>query len=389
MYFFIAFFLISLSASLISIRILCAYSVYAFSAKVLISLIVLLGWEAPLILGIIRHNHWLEGTAYTLANNVLYSLFGFVFILFCILLVRDFLWFFIHKIILWSGKPDSFLNPMAPGLINKANIIACLLALTLAVYGLYEGWKTPPIKEVILYSDKIKQPTDIVLLSDLHANRTTSEKKLKKLVSQIKGLRPDVVVMAGDIIDDRLQSMPKQTEILKEIKGKYGTFLSLGNHEFYSGLNSWMPKFQEMGFQLLYNTGVYIPQLNIYVGGIPDYNSVKGAPKDLRVDIDRLLKDREDKSYKILLSHSPSFADKLYKKAVNLIVSGHTHGGQIYPFHHLVRAANHYISGLYKVKGMDMYVSNGYGTWGPMMRLLAPSELTLIRLMPQENKKTE
>ena len=72
-----------------------------------------------------------------------------------------------------------------------------------------------------------------------------------------------------------------------------------------------------------------------------------------------------------------------------MIVSGHTHGGQIYPFHHLVKLANHYVSGLYKVKGMDLYVSNGYGTWGPMMRLFAPSELTLIRLMPQENKQAK
>lgn len=389
MYFFIAFFVVSISASLITIRVLCAYSDYSIWFKGLISLLVVSGWMVPLLLGLIRRNHWLEGENYALANNILYTLFGFVFLLFCVLLVRDFLWVGIYKISQFCGKPFSFLDPMNGVLINRANVATVILCLGLTFYGVLQGNKTPQIKEVILYSNKILKPVDIVVLSDLHANRTTSEKRLKKLVAQIKGLRPEIVVMPGDVIDDRVKDMERQTEILKNIKGKYGTFISLGNHEFYSGLNSWMPKFQEMGFQLLYNTGKYIPELNVYVGGIPDDNSVKGAPRELKIDLYRLLKDRKEESYKVLLSHSPAFADKMYKNAVDLIVSGHTHGGQIYPFHHLVKMANHYISGLYKVKSMDLYVSNGYGTWGPAMRLFAPSELTLIRLMPQENKQVK
>ena len=389
MYFFIAFFVVVLSASLITIRVLCAYSDYSIWLKWGVSLLVVSGWTAPLILGMIRRHHWLEGQSYAVVNDVLYALFGFVFLLFCVLLVRDFLWIGIHKIAQLCGKPSSFLDPMNGVLINRANIVAVVFCVMLTVWGLHEGYKTPPIKEVVLYSDKIKQPVDIVVLNDLHANRTTSEKRLKKLVAQIKGLRPEIVVMPGDVIDDRAGAMDKQAKLLEGIRGKYGTFLSLGNHEFYSGLNSWVPKFNELGFQLLYNTGQYIPELNIFVGGIPDYNSVKAAPSELKIDIYRLLKDRKEDSYKILLSHSPVFADRLYKNAVDLIVSGHTHGGQIYPFHHLVKLANHYVSGLYKVKGMDLYVSNGYGTWGPMMRLFAPSELTLIRLMPQENKQAK
>lgn len=388
MYFFIAFFVVAMSASVITARILCAYSIYSVLAKAIISTLIILGWIAPLILGVIRHNRWLEGTAYNMANNILYTLFGFVFLLFCVLLIRDFFWIFAHKIGSLLGKA-SFLDPMNPRLINWANIGTVLFCLVITFYGLYEGYKTPQIKEVKIYSNKISRLVDIVVLNDLHANRTTSEKRLKRLAAQIKGLRPEIVVMPGDIIDDRADTMNEQIEILKNIKGKYGTFISLGNHEFYSGLNSWIPKFNEMGFQLLYNTGEYIPELNIYVGGIPDYNSVKRAPRELKVDMYRLLKDRKEDSYKILLSHSPSFADNMYKNAVDLIVSGHTHGGQIYPFHHLVKYANHYISGLYKVKDMDLYVSNGYGTWGPMLRLFAPAELTLIRLMPQENKQEE
>ena len=147
--------------------------------------------------------------------------------------------------------------------------------------------------------------------------------------------------------------------------------------------------FKNIGYKVLYNYGEYLPGFNLYIAGVPDSRTTAIGPYTLRPNLYDAMSGSKDGQYKLLLSHSPDYAAGLYNRAVDLILSGHTHGGQIFPFHLLVKKVNKFLSGEYDVRGMKLYVSNGYGYWGPSMRLFAPSELTLIHLVPAPAEKTE
>lgn len=387
MYFFIASFIIMISASLITIRVLTAYSHFPLSVNAFTACLVVVGWSSPLLVGFIRRYNLLEGEAFNYFHWLAYALFGFVFILFCLLMARDFLWFAGYKIAQLGNFVRPWMAPKAEASLNTANFFTLLIALLLSVYALYEGMQTPRLVEITLQSPKISTPSDIIILSDFHVNRTTPVKQIRRLVARIKGFRPDAVLIVGDLVDDRVSAMEPQIEALTQIKAKYGTYLVLGNHEFYSGLSQWLPTFRKMGYLLLYNDGVSIPELNLYICGVPDANTTRFANSVMRPNLYETMRHAHPEEYKILLTHTPSFAKDIYTGAVDLAVSGHTHGGQIFPFHFLSKHANQFLSGMYDVKDMKLYVSNGYGYWGPPMRLFAPSELVLLLLEPAPSAK--
>ena len=122
---------------------------------------------------------------------------------------------------------------------------------------------------------------------------------------------------------------------------------------------------------------------NIYLAGIPDSHTASMSPM-LNVNFYKALKGSKKTQYKVLMSHTPDFVDYLSSRIIDLQLSGHTHGGQIFPFHLLVKKANKYLAGLYDVRGLKLYVSRGVGSWGPPMRLFAPAEITLISLLPED-----
>ncbi len=345
---------------------------------------VVLGWTAPLIIGAVRRYSLFGGMAFNFLSVFLYSLFGMAFILFCFLMLRDFLWFAAYKLAVWFGHDIPGLNPMNVKSLNWANLLTVILSFAVSAYALYEGVKTPRLNEITLTSSKISRPAEIVLLNDLHVDRTTPLSRIQALIAEVNRLHPDAVIIAGDWVDDQASAMVPQIAALSELKAPQGVYIVLGNHEFYNGLADWLQEFPRMGYKLLYNEGIALPEYGIYIAGIPDSHSAMGLSGALKVDIYKALQASAPKDFRILLSHSPDFIDSLYRGAVDLVVSGHTHGGQIFPFHWLVKKANGYLAGLYNVKDMNLYVSRGAGTWGPSMRLLAPAEITLIKLNPKK-----
>ena len=128
--------------------------------------------------------------------------------------------------------------------------------------------------------------------------------------------------------------------------------------------------------KFLFNGGVHVGNSNIFIAGIPDLTTMYE-----RVNLWRTLNQSKKDDYKILLSHTPIIIDSLSKGLVDMVLSGHTHGGQIFPFHLLVKQANQYLAGEYNVSGTYLYVSRGAGTWGPTMRLFAPSDIVIINLL--------
>lgn len=379
MYFAIAALVIAIACSTITIRTLIGYSNLSLWIKIAISVIVLYGWFAPVIIGGAKNVSWISEANYILLSRSGYFLFGFVFFLFSILVLRDLLWYAYYGLAKLIGHASWSINPKNVSVLDRANFGVLLVTLLVSLYAVWNGIKSPEVVELTYTSPKVKEDLRIVQLSDMHINRTTSLRTISSWVNQINALHPDLILMTGDIVDDKIPSITKQLDILKGLQAKYGIYASIGNHELYAGINSWLAEFRRLGFKVLFNYGTFVGDSNVYVAGIPDMHTAMTSPA-LNANFEKALKGTTAQNYKILLSHNPDFADYITSVAFDLQLSGHTHGGQIFPFHLLVKNANNYLSGSYRVNGVNLYVSNGIGYWGPAMRILAPSNITLINL---------
>lgn len=374
--FFVAF--IAICTSIITTKTLVGYMNIPYWLKTLVLFVIFGCWIAPII------SMWLKRVysnvpfvIYT--SDVLHFVFGFAFLLFVILLSRDIFWYIGYY---FKKLPD----PKDLYWLNRANILALSISLLISFYALYEGTKEPSIKEVDIYSDKVSSDFSIILITDWHINQGTTKKDIQKIVDRVNVLSPDVVLLVGDIIDDKSHIIGDKIDLIDGFVSKYGNYISFGNHEFYNGLESWRARFNSIeNIKLLDNSNIELSDINISITGIPDTRIFNNYPQH-KPDFDVLMKDVQSSRYKIILSHAPDFAKQLPEGVFDLQVSGHTHGGQIFPFHILAKLENKFLAGLYDERGTNVYVSRGAGYWGPPIRLFAPSEITLIRIKPNEKK---
>ncbi len=262
-------------------------------------------------------------------------------------------------------------------------IVAFFISFLLALYSLFEGMKVPAIKNINIKSNKIKNAQTIVLLPDLHIHRAIYKGKIKKIVLSVNNQNPDIIILLGDVFDDDLEKIEDITNELKNLKSKQRIYFVSGNHEAYVGYKESIKKLQNLGFIALDNFGVSIND-DLFIGGVKDIFSSKGDINNL--DLKDIFKDAKDMQYKILASHTPY--EFKGKNNFDLEVSGHTHGGQIFPFHMMIKLTSKYLSGFYKFNdGSRIYISRGAGQWGPQMRFLAPSEITVLKLQSRNQRK--
>ncbi len=383
--FMIGALIVAIAATAITIKTLVGYIELRLSLKVIVSLIVIFSWFSPVIIGGLRATSLGNTNIFAYISNIGYFLFGAAFILLVLLLFRDFIWFLIYELAkVFKYAQANVFNPSDYHKLNLANVYTLGLTLILSIYACYEALKVPDVKEVVISSAKLRQKYTIVQLSDIHVNRTTPVAHLQKLVAKVNSLNPDLIVLTGDIGDDKVSKVEAQMAALKGLKSKYGEYIVYGNHELYNGLPAWQFKYLKQGWTALFNSGVRIKGTELYIGGIPDISFVRGA-RFFKLDLNKTFENAKPKDYKVLLSHSPKFyKDQEFRPNYDLQLSGHTHGGQIFPFHFLVHQVNKYLAGLYEQGTAKIYVSRGAGYWGAPLRLFAPSEITLIKLVPQK-----
>ncbi|MBS4773705.1 MAG: metallophosphoesterase [Proteobacteria bacterium] len=379
MFFIVALLIISVACSTITIRTLVSYSDMKRLGKMMMSGIIIVGWFSPIFVRMFKNAGFMSSGAYDILYTASYTLYGFVFILFCFLILRDILWYAVYGLARLLGYNKWSLNPKNLSVLSYANYAVLIVSALVSGWALYEGIKVPQVKELTFHSGKLSRDMRIVHLTDLHINRTTPLSRINKIVNTVNNLGADVIVMTGDIIDDDATRMEEQLAALQGLSAPYGIYVSLGNHEYYSGLSSVSYRFRKMGFPLLMNRGTRINNSGLFIAGIPDAYTAATHPT-FNINIPQALQKSHDNDYKILLSHTPEVALNLDKSHFDLILAGHTHGGQIFPFHYFVKKANKFLTGEYDVNGIKLYVSNGAGTWGPMMRLFAPSDITVINL---------
>ncbi len=376
MFFFIAGFIIATACSVITIKTLVGYSDMKLIYKISAAIVIVLGWFSFIIMGIIRKHELLPLEVYTVVHNVLYTLLGFVFILFVVIMLRDIVWYTIFGIAKLLKIDGWHIDPKNISLLGKANLIVVSFSVLLSIYALYQGLKLPTVNEEFIYSSKVNSNLRIIQLSDLHITRATPVSRIAKIVNQVNLLNPDVIVLTGDTIDDNPTLVEKQLNVLKELSAPYGIYSIMGNHEFYNDVYAAKRALDAYGFKFLFNGGFHINNSNVFIAGIPDLGTMVD-----RVNFWRTLNNTKKDNYNVLLSHAPSILDSLSGGIVDLVLSGHTHGGQIFPFHIMVKQANGYLAGKYSLNKTDMLISRGVGTWGPPMRLFAPSDITIINLL--------
>ncbi|MBR5598670.1 MAG: metallophosphoesterase [Alphaproteobacteria bacterium] len=377
--FFLAFSIVSVAVVAILTKTYVGYGNYSWWTKGGFFLFLLACVGAPFIAHIIKNNYF--DTPMIHLIKVLYFFFGFVFFLFIITILRDFAWTFIDLI-----KKTPLEEIKNPPHINTINLLTMLVTLLVSVYGVYEANKLPRILTYNIESPKIKESTKVVMLSDLHIDVDVSAKRIADYVEQVNKLNPDVVVLAGDVVDNSYNALKLQMEELKKLSPKKGVYVALGNHEFYSGHFDWVMNFGYMKFNVVGNYGEKIGNTGLFVGGIPDINSAHQGK--MKIIPEGALYGATKDDYVVILSHTPKVAKGFTKDNVDMILSGHTHGGQVYPFHYFVKQANEgRLAGFYDVDGIKMYISRGTRYWGPPMRIGAPSEITVFNFEPK--RKTD
>lgn len=220
----------------------------------------------------------------------------------------------------------------------------------------------------------------IVQISDVHVGPTIGRGFVEEIVAKINALEPDLVAITGDLVDGSVDDLAAHVAPLANIAAKDGVFFVTGNHEYYSGAAAWCAHLTSLGIRVLRNEHVRIGGDDGFdVAGIDDASS-RGLVPGHGPDVHKALAQRDPSRPVVLLAHQPKGVETADELGVDLQLSGHTHGGQLFPWNFLVRLQQPFVAGLHRVRKTQIYVSRGTGYWGPPMRLGAPAEITEILL---------
>lgn len=260
------------------------------------------------------------------------------------------------------------------------------LALVASLAGFINARRRAGVVTVDVPIDGLPEALDgftIAQISDIHVGPTIKRGYVEAIVDAVNALRPDLIAVTGDIVDGRVARLAPHTRPLGRLSAKYGTYLVTGNHEYYSGVDAWVDEFERLGLTVLMNRHVVIRHggAPLVVAGVTDYSAghfdsshasdphaaLRGAPLDAPV--------------KLLLAHQPRTAPAAADAGYTLQLSGHTHGGQFFPWNFFVRFQQPFTAGLHRLARLWVYTSRGTGYWGPPKRICAPSEITRLRLV--------
>jgi predicted MPP superfamily phosphohydrolase len=325
-----------------------------------------------------------------------YLAVGFLSFVFSYLVIRDLVWVplaglkmireRISKPASPSGGSRNIESPSRRGFIlNSVNYgIVAAAALTTG-YGIAEAKQTPRVERVPVKIDNLPPALDgfrIVQLTDIHVNPTFRRAAVEDIVAVVNTLDADIVALTGDLVDGSVAQLRSDVAPLGQIRSVSGNFFVTGNHEYYSGALEWIDEVRRLGFSVLLNEHQVIArgQAKMVLAGVTDYRGGNFF-KSHRSDPQKALDGAPPSDVKILLAHQPKNIFEAARAGYDLQISGHTHGGQFFPWNLLVGFAQPYVSGLHTHQNTRIYVSRGTGYWGPPMRVGSPSEITLIKLI--------
>ena len=262
-----------------------------------------------------------------------------------------------------------------------------VLALAATTAGLFNARRLARVVEVevpVAGLPKSLHGYSIAQISDVHIGPTIKRSYLEAVVARVNGLKPDAIAITGDLVDGSVQRLGPHTAPLAQLSAPDGAFFVTGNHEYYSGASEWIAELRRLGLTVLINEHVVRERAGdgVMIAGVTDYSAhhfdqshrsdpraaAAGAPPHVKV--------------RVLLAHQPRSAEAAAAAGFDLQLSGHTHGGQFWPWNLFVPLQQPFTAGLNQAGAMWVYTSRGTGYWGPPKRFGAPSEITLVRLVP-------
>ncbi len=223
----------------------------------------------------------------------------------------------------------------------------------------------------------------IAQISDVHVGATIRRAYVEKIVDAVNALHPDMIALTGDFVDGAVTDLAPHTAPLGKLSAPHGAFFVTGNHEYYSGANAWTSEFRRLGLRVLLNEHAVIEHNGtlLIVAGVTDFSAHHFNPAERSDPTVALEGAPANVAAKILLAHQPRSAEAACKAGFDLQLSGHTHGGQFWPWSFLVRFYQPFTAGLHRLNSLWVYVSRGTGYWGIPNRFGAPSEITHLRLV--------
>ncbi|WP_116810791.1 metallophosphoesterase [Steroidobacter cummioxidans] len=223
----------------------------------------------------------------------------------------------------------------------------------------------------------------IAQISDIHVGPTIRRDYVEGIVAAVNRLEADAIAITGDLVDGSVRELASHVEPLSQLRARYGTFFVTGNHEYYSGERAWTRELRRLGMRVLMNEHVVVDHedAKLVIAGVTDFGAHHFDPVQRSDPFAALAEAPADAGAKILLAHQPRSAPEAAAAGFDLQLSGHTHGGQFWPWNFFVRFQQPFTAGLDRLGSLWIYTSRGTGYWGPPKRFGAPSEITRIRLI--------
>ncbi|MCX4864988.1 metallophosphoesterase [Streptomyces sp. NBC_00257] len=259
--------------------------------------------------------------------------------------------------------------------VGGAAAVAGLGTVGLGTYGVLRG---PRVKRITVPLAKLPRSAHgfrIAVVSDIHLGPILGRAHTRRIVDTINRTQPDLVAVVGDLVDGTVADLGPAAEPLARLKARHGNFFVTGNHEYYSGAAQWVDHVKELGLHPLENDRVEIDGFDL--AGV---NDIAGESEGQGPDFARALGDRDRTRAAVLLAHQPVVIHDAVAHGVDLQLSGHTHGGQLWPGNFIADLANPTGAGLDRYGDTQLYVSRGAGAWGPPVRVGAPSDITVVEL---------
>jgi uncharacterized protein len=322
-----------------------------------------------------------------------YFVLGFFSLLFTLIVLRDVAvlsgtGFMKLRNITGRSRNSAVMDPVRRDrrrfLVHSTNIGAIGLSAVMAGYGLFEARRRATIEEVSIPIAGLPEQFKgirIVQFTDLHVGPTIKRPFVERIATHVDALQGDLIVFTGDLVDGSVAWLQDDVAPLRSLHAPLGKLFITGNHEYYSGVEPWITEARQLGFDVLLNEHRIIQrgEGRLIIAGVTDY----GAGDFIRAQESSpsaALSGAPEGLVKILLAHQPRSIHEAARAGYHLQISGHTHGGQFFPWNHLATLNQPYIKGLHRHENTWIYVSRGTGYWGPPLRIGIPPEITVITL---------
>ncbi|MFI7115172.1 metallophosphoesterase [Amycolatopsis sp. NPDC049868] len=318
---------------------------------------------------ILGHGPWQRDLAAKIGDLSL----GLIWLLFSLSVLGNVL-----RLVLAVSGVDS-----AAGIVSGVVLVAFA---ALAAYGMVEARRVPRLKELDVVLPRLGAGLDglrFAIITDTHFGPLNRTKWSEKVVEVVNELDADVVAHAGDLADGSVAKRREQVAPLGKVRAKLGKFYITGNHEYFGEAQAWLDHMRDLGWEPLHNRHLPVRQGGdtLVFAGIDDPTGAASGLPGHGPDLPAALDGVAASTPVVLLAHQPKQVKQAAEAGIDLQISGHTHGGQIWPFHFLVRLDQPVLAGLSRHgERTQLYTSRGTGFWGPPLRVFAPSEITLLTL---------